>query len=182
MSKCHHQWEMTNVKFGFVTFDKCFRKNLVKTSFSIEDTPGDEYREGDCIYTRVENAQSFKFDLHCTLCNRIEPFQELMGLLQCTSCLADCPVEILQKEYEAKRTWIFVAFGYLPQTSSKPIPEYKLDTLTVYFNQRRDTSRSKIKIVPFNLIKDLSRCKGEFIHDVGMLSSTPPPQERKSLL
>jgi len=182
MSKCHHQWEMTNVKYGFVTFDKCFRNNAIKTNFSSTDTPGEEYREGDCIFIRVENAQSFTFDLHCTVCNRLESFKELMGLLQCTDCLPECPVEVLQKEYAIKNTWIFVAFGYLPEANTKPIPDHKLDILTVYFNQRRDTSRSKIKIVPFNLIQNLSRCKGEFIHDVGMLSAEPPPQERKPLL
>jgi hypothetical protein len=97
-----------------------------------------------------------------------------MGLLHCSGCLPACEVEILQKKYEAERTWILVAFGFLPQAKTKPIPPYKLDILTDYFNQRRDTSRSRIKIVPFNLIKDLSLCKGDFIHDVEMLSLEPP--------
>jgi len=67
----------------------------------------------------------------------------------------------------------------LPRAISDPIPDNKLDILTDYFNQRRDTSRSRMKIVPFNLIEDLSRCKGEFMHDVGMLS-LEPPEDRKS--
>jgi len=182
MSECQHQWKMANIQFGFVVFEKCFHCNGLRTYFSTEDTPilGDKYREGDHYWSRVENAQSFRFDLQCTKCNHLEKYDDLMGLLHCTGCLPDCEVEILRKKYEAERTWILVAFGFLPKAKTEPIPTYKLDTLTDYFNQRRDTSRSRIKIVPFNLIADLSLCKGDFIHDVGMLS-LEPPKERKPL-
>jgi hypothetical protein len=177
MSKCQHQWEMTNIQFGFVAFEKCFHCNDLRTYFTTEDTPilGDKYREGDHYWSRVENAQSFRFDLQCAKCNHTEKFEDLMGLLHCTSCLPDCEVEILRKKLEAERTWIVVAFGFLPRAKTEPIPPHKLEMLTDYFNQHRDTSRSRIKVVPFNLIKDLSRCKGDFIHDVGMLSLEPPP-------
>ena len=182
MSECQHQWEMTNIQFGFVVFEKCFHCNGLRTYFSLEDVPvlGDKYREGDCYWSRVENAQSFRFDLKCTRCNQSEKFDDLMGLLHCTGCLPDCEVEILRKKFEAERTWILVAFGFLPTAQTKPIPSYKLDMLTDYFNQRRDTSRSRIKIVPFNLIEDLSRCKGDFMHDVEMLS-LEPPKGRKAI-
>jgi len=173
---------MTNIQFGFVVFEKCFHCDGLRTYFSAEDVPilGDKYREGDHFWSRAENAQSFRFDLRCTKCNLVENFEDLMGLLHCTSCLPNCEVENLQKKYEAERTWILVAFGFLPQAKAEPIPPHKLGLLTDYFNQRRDTSRSKIKIVPFNLIQDLSRCKGDFIHDVGMLS-LEPPKDRKPL-
>jgi hypothetical protein len=128
----------------------------------------------------MENAQSFRFDLRCTECDHVEKFRDLMGLLHCTGCLADCEVERLQRKYKAERTFLLVAFGFLPKALTEPIPAYRLDILTDYFNQRRDTSRSKIKIVPFHLIEDLSRCKGDFIHDVGMLSQEPVT-ERKPL-
>lgn len=182
MSECQHQWEMRNIQFGFVVFEKCFHCSGLRTYFSVEDIPilGDKYREGDCYWSRVENAQSFRFDLQCTKCNHLEKFNDLMGLLHCTGCLPDCGVEILRKKYEAERTWVMVAFGFLPKAKEKPIPEYKLDILTDYFNQGRDINRSRIKIVPFNLIEDLSRCKGDFVHDVGMLS-LEPPEERKPL-
>ena len=175
MSECQHQWEMTNIEFGFIVFEKCFQCEELRTYFSMEDTPilGDEYREDAHFWSRVENAQSFRFDLLCTKCNHLETFEDLMGLLYCTGCLNDCEVEILRKKYEAERTWIMVAFGFLPEAKTKPIPSYKLDILADYFKQRRDTSRSRIKIFPFNLIKDISRCKGEFIYDVGMLSLEP---------
>ncbi|RKX18079.1 MAG: hypothetical protein DRP26_05875 [Candidatus Zixiibacteriota bacterium] len=182
MPECQHQWEMTNIKFGFVVFEKCFHCNGLRTYFSTEDTPilGDKYREGNHFWSRVENAQSFRFDLKCMKCGHLEKFEDLMGLLYCTGCLPDCEVEILRKKYEAERTWVVVAFGFLPEAIAKPIPSYKLNMLTDYFNQRRDTSRSKIKVISFNLISDLSRCKGEFIHDVGMLS-LEPPKGRKPL-
>jgi len=73
---------------------------------------------------------------------------------------------------------VLVAFGHFPEVKTNPIPPFKLDVLTDYFNQHRDVSRSRMKIVSFELIKDLSLCKGEFIHDVGMLSEEPP-KERK---
>jgi hypothetical protein len=175
MPECQHQWQMINIQFGFVVFEKCYHCNGLRTYFTIEDTPilGDKYREGSHYWSRVENAQSFRFDLQCTKCNHLEKFEDLMGLLYCTGCLPDCEVEILRKKYEAEKTWVLVAFGFLPEAQEQPIPSYKLDILTDYFNQRRDTTRSRIKIVSFNLIEDLSRCKGEFIHDVGMLSLEP---------
>jgi len=182
MSECHHQWEMINIQFGFVVFEKCFHCNGLRTYFSVEDHPflGDIYRQGHCYWNRMENAQSLRFDLRCAKCNRLEKFDDLMGLMHCSGCMPDCQVDILRRKYEAERTWILVAFGFLPQAKTEPIPAYKLDILTDFFNQRRDTSRSKMKIVSFDLIEDLPRCEGDFIHDVGMLSQEPP-EERKPL-
>ena len=179
MSDCQHRWEMANIQFGFVVFEKCSHCSGLRTYFSKDDT-WDEYREGDCLWSIVENAQTFRFDLKCVNCNRMETFEELMGLLYCTGCLPECEVEIIKNKYLAERTFVLVAFGFLPQARTRPIAQSKLDILTDYFNQRRDTSRSKIKIISFNLIEDLSRCRGEFIHDVGMLSEEPP-EERKPL-
>jgi hypothetical protein len=170
---------MTNIQFGFTVYEKCSHCREVRTYFSLQDT-WDEYREGACSWSIVENAQTFRFDLQCTACGHLEKFEELLGLLYCTGCLPDCKVEIMRKEREAKRTWILVAFGALPEAKTKPMSAEKLQILTDYFNQRRDTSRSRVEIIPFNLIKDLSLCRGEFIHDVGMLS-LQPPEERKPL-
>ena len=84
------------------------------------------------------------------------------------------------KEYFAHIASGVILF-FFPQAMEHPIPEAKLNILTDFFNQQRDLSRSKIKVLPFNLIKDLSRCQGEFLHDVAMLSQEPPPKERKPL-
>jgi hypothetical protein len=176
MSTCQHLWEMTNIEYGFVIFEKCFHCRGLRTYFAVEDAaiPGEKYREGDCYWTRVENAQTFQFDLRCTRCGHVEKFNDLMGLLHCTGCLADCPVEVLQRQYEKEKTWLLVAFGFLPQALAAPTPEYKLAVLTDYFNQSRDVSRSRMKIISSRLIQDLTRCKGDFIHDQGMLSLEPP--------
>jgi len=173
---------MTNVRFGFVAFEKCFHCSGVRTFFSKEDSPhlGEAYREDDHFWSRVENAQSLRFDLKCTECGKVEDFSDLMGLLHCTGCLEDCEVEVMRKKLEEERTWLVVAFGHLPAESGSQFTAEKMDVLTDYFNQRRDTSRSRIKIVPYSLIKDATLCRGEFMLDVGMLSQEPPA-ERKPL-
>lgn len=181
MAECRHRWDMRDIEFGYVVFEKCFHCKSVRTFFSIEDQPvlWDKYREGDCFWSRVEVAQSFRFNLGCSECGRQEKLDDLMGFLFCTSCMEDCEVERLQKKYEAEKTWVLVAFGHLPKETTGRIPAYKMDVLTDYFNQRRDTSRSRMKIVSFDLIEDLTRCKGEFIHDVGMLSEEPPTERKR---
>lgn len=180
MSECQHHWEMTNIQFGFVAFEKCFHCNGLRTYFSKEDNPilGGKYREGSCFWSQVENVQSFRFDLRCRNCGQLEKFGDLMGLLHCTGCLSDCAVDILRKKLEAQKTWLVVGFGFLNKGETKSYPADKIDMLTDYFNQRRNTARSRIKVVPFDMIPDLSRCKGEFIHDVGMLSLEPPKERR----
>lgn len=179
MPACHHLWKMTNIQFGFAVFERCSHCQNVRTHFSPQDT-WDEYREEDCTWSIVENAQTFRFDLQCTRCSQYEGFEDLLGLLYCPGCLNDCEVEVLRKRYEAEKVWILVAFGFLPEGKSNPIAQAKLDILSDYFNQRRDTTRSRVKIVSSALIKDFSLCKGELIHDVGMLS-LEPPKERKRL-
>ena len=174
---------MANVRFGFMVFEKCTHCNSLRTYFSLEDLAilGDKYREGRHFWSRVENAQTFQFDLVCRKCGTIEKFDDLMGLLHCTGCLADCPVELLQRELEPVRTWVMVAFGFLQAEGKAPLPGHKLELLTDYFNQKRDTKRSRIKLVSFDMIADLSCCRGDFIHDVGMLSLVVP-EPRKPLL
>jgi hypothetical protein len=61
----------------------------------------------------------------------------------------------------------------MPHDRSLPVAQAKLDILTDYFNQRRDTSRSKVKIIAYDLIKTISLCRGEFIRDTGMLTAEP---------
>ncbi len=182
MSECQHQWEMIDIQFGFVTFEKCFHCNGLRTYFSMEDNPvlGGKYREGDCFWSQVENAQSFRFNMKCLKCGHLEEFKDLMGLMHCSGCLPDCTVELLQRKLAPQRIWLAVAFGFIEKGKIMPFSSEKLEILTDYFNQKRDISRSTIKIIPSDLISDLSRCKGDFMYDMGMLS-LEPPGERKSL-
>lgn len=172
MTECQHRWQMDNIKFGFLVFERCFHCHDLRTFFTENAPPaiGDEYREGDCHWHCAENAQSISFDLRCTECGHIESFHDLMGLLHCTGCIPECRIDVIQKTLETEKTWLVVAFGFLPREEEKPYPEEKIDILTDYFNQRRDTSRSKIKVVSYDLINDISMCRGELIHDIGMLS------------
>ena len=177
MPGCQHQWEMTNVQFGFVVFEKCFHCDGVRTFFTREVSAilGDEYREGDHFWHRVENAQSFRFNLQCSICSGSEKFDDLMGLLYCTSCLPDCRLEARRAQLEAERTHAVLACGFLEEGKARPrqVSAHKLDELTRYFNQRRAASRSRIAIIPFDLEEGFARCKGEFLHDVGMLTPEP---------
>ena len=182
MPECAHKWEMANVRFGFVVFERCPHCMDVRTHFANEENALDEYREGRCTWRTVENAQSLKFDLRCRTCGRVEDLSELMGLLYCTECLAECRVGRLQQELQAEKTWLVVAFGHLPESKQKPFAPGKLEALTDYFNQRRDVSRSKVRVVPFHeMVPFISQCRGEFLHDVGVLSADPNV-ERKQLL
>ncbi len=180
MSNCQHKWEMTNIKFGFIVFEKCNHCKKLRTYFS-QMVVGEDYREGNCLWQCVENAQSFIFDLKCQICGRLEKFDDIMGFMYCTGCLPDCEVEIQQQKNAAEKKWVIVAFGFLPPSDSKAITPERLNMLEDYFNQKRDTSRSTIKILSYELIQDYSLCKGEFILDTGMLS-LEPPGERKRLL
>jgi len=180
MSDCQHSWKMTNVQFGFSVFERCSHCQSLRTYYSSQDT-WDQYQEGEHSWSIVENAQTLRFDLECRLCHRRESFQDLLGLMYCTSCLPDCEAERIRKEAEKNRTWILVAFSHLPDGLKHPVGEDRLAILSDYFNQRRDTTRSTIRFIPFTRIKKISLCRGEFIHDVGMLS-LEPQTERKALL
>jgi len=183
MTDCRHRWEMTNIRFGFVSFERCHHCKGLRTFFSPEYRPflGEEYLEDAHHWRLVESAQSFQFDLRCSRCAHVESFSDLMGLMHCTGCLPACGVDVLRQRFESTRTWIVVAFGFLTEgpRGPQPILPHKLQMLTDYFNQRRDTSRSRIAVVSFDLISEYSVCRGDFLHDVGMLSQEPP-QDRRS--
>ncbi len=179
MAECAHTWNMTNRQFGFAVFERCSHCRIIRAYYAEQDS-WDDYKEGEHHWSIVENAQTFRFDLECEECGMYVSYDDFLGLLYCTSCLDDCPVEILRKKYEEDNTWILVGFGFLPESSANPYSAEKLEVLSEYFNQRRDTSRSRVKILPNSLIDKLSLCRGDFIHDVGMLS-LEPPEERKPL-
>jgi hypothetical protein len=179
MPSCEHEWEMTNIQFGFIVFEKCSHCDKLRTYFSTM-VVGEDYSEGDCLWKVMENAQSFRFDLKCKKCNHLEKYEDIMGFMYCTGCLEDCQVEILQKKYAPDKTWVMVAFGFLTDNVPKPISGERLKILDEYFNQRRDTTRSRMKILSYDLIENFTYCKGEFMFDIGMLSAEPPI-ERKPL-
>lgn len=169
MTDKRHQWEMTNIEYGFTVFEKCTANKRVRTYFAVEDT-WDEYVEEGCRWQIVENAQTIRFDLRNTRTGDTIELKDLMGLLYCTSCMDDCEIEQIRLDALTHRTLVLVAFGFLPNACKHGIAPTKLEVLSEYFNERRDTSRSRVRIVPCNLIPEIPLCKGEFIHDVGLLS------------
>ena len=180
-SGCEHLWDLANVEFGFVIYERCSHCNAVRSYFSMDDVFGDEYREGDCVFSDVRSVQSFRFDLRCTKCDIEVDYSSLAGLLYCTGCMDDCPVEKMRLECDAKKVFLLVAFGFLPVAERKPFPPHRLEILTDYFNQRRDTSRSTVELVSYEKIEKIPLCKGDFLYDRGMLS-LEPETDREPLL
>jgi hypothetical protein len=67
-----------------------------------------------------------------------------------------------------------VAFGFLPQAESNKLPKGKIAILEDYFNKRRRSKTSRIKIVSSEMVKDYATCYAEVIRDLDLLSLTPP--------
>lgn len=175
--KCSHNWEMVNVAFGFIITEKCFQCDKIATYFSFEQKPPlEEYREGDHFWNVMESSQSFRFDLTCQQCGTTVKFDELCGLMMCTGCDDKCQVNDLLKEMESERTWIYVAFGFLPLEERKQLSVEQISVLEAYFNSRRKSSRSRIMIVSHELVRNVATCYAEVIKDVAMLSLTPPEE------
>ena len=171
---CSHNWDMINVLPGFIITEKCSHCSKISTYFSFEERPPlEEYREGDHFWNVVESAQSIRFDLLCSNCGTLVQFEELSGLLMCTGCDENCKVNKLMDELAKECTWVYVAFGFLPTGERVQLGKEKISILEEYFNQRRKSSSSKIKIVSNEMIDNIATCFAEVIKDVGMLSLTP---------
>jgi len=172
---CKHSWEMTNVKPCFIITEGCFECKKISTYFSLEEKPPiEEYRDEKHIWNVLGHAQSIRFDLQCKKCGKLVKLEEFAGLMMCTSCEENCKVCSLMQELEKERTWVYVAFGFLPPDERKQLDKEQISVLEDYFNQRRQSSTSKIKIVSGDLIDDFSLCYGDIIKDVDMLSTKPP--------
>jgi len=171
--KCPHRWEMENVSYGYIITEKCFKCEKVSNYFTMEHTPPlEEYRDGEHFWNVMKSDQSFQFNLSCTECNKVVNYEELLGLMMCTGCDKDCEVDIDFKKHEAERTWVYVAFGFLPVDEKPQLSYEKIEILEDYFNQRRRSPDSRIKILSHERVKNISTCYAEVIRDVGMVSLT----------
>jgi hypothetical protein len=168
---CLHQWTMINIRPGFIITESCYKCQKISCYFSNDEKPPlEEYRDGDHFWNVMQSAQTFRFELECTACHIIVQYDELLGLMMCTGCDENCKVEHLRKELEKERTWVYVAYGFLPVNEVKRLGQEKIAILEEYFNQRRKTSKSKIKIVSYEMISNVENCYAEVIKDVGLLS------------
>lgn len=171
---CKHLWEMTNIQPGFIVTEKCFECSKISMYFTFEERPPmEESRDGEHFMNVMESAQSFRFDLKCSKCSTLIQYKEFLGLKMCTGCDDKCKVDKLLKKFEKKRIWVYVAFGFLSVNERKQMNREKISILEEYFNQRRKSSGSGIKIVSYEKIENIALCYAEVIKDVDMLSLTP---------
>ena len=171
---CKHLWEMTNIKSCFIITEGCFECKKISTYFSLEEKPPiEEYRDENHYWNVMGHDQSIRFDLQCQKCQKIVKLEELAGLMMCPGCDEKCKVYSLMQELEEERTWIYVAFGFLPFDEKNQLNKEQISILEDYFNHRRQSSTSKIKIVSGDLIDNYSLCYGDIIKDVDMLSYKP---------
>lgn len=176
--KCNHQWEMVNTCPGFILTETCHKCSLVSTYFSSEDNPPfEEYRDGEHFWNVMASSQTVRFDLRCGLCNTHVTFDELSSLMLCTGCKTECEVDKLLRKYSDERIGLYVAFGFKPISDKTQLSDEKIGILEDFYNQRRRSSKSSIKIVSQKLIDDPESCTGEFIIDRSMLSLTPPEKK-----
>jgi hypothetical protein len=169
-NECAHQWAMVNVQTGFLITEYCVKCDKTSSYFCLEKRPPlEEYRDGDHFWNVLESAQAIRFDLGCRKCGKEISFREMAGLAMCTGCDANCNVDFIRKEMEKNRTWIYVAFGFLPLDEAQQLSQEKISILEDYFNQRRGSSKSSIKFVSSKLISDVKHCYAQVIKDVGML-------------
>ncbi|HUS87383.1 MAG TPA: hypothetical protein VMW76_09095 [Bacteroidales bacterium] len=172
---CDHHWEMVNIRPGFIVTETCHKCDLVSTYFSLEDNPPlEEYRDGDHFWNVMTSAQSISFDLQCKICNTLVSFRELSSLMLCTGCDDKCEVGKLMRKDTGYQTSIYVAFGFKPFKEKAALSIDQIKVLEDYYDHRRNSSTSRIRIVSFKMIDDLDSCTGEFIWDRGMLALTPP--------
>ncbi|MDY6936014.1 MAG: hypothetical protein SVZ03_17580 [Spirochaetota bacterium] len=168
---CSHKWEMVNVVQCFIGTEKCNHcGKVVSFSTSEYNPPHDEYREGDHYWTIMDTAQSIRFELRCTDCGKLVKYNELLGLMMCTGCDENCKVNALMRELEPERTWIYVAFGYLPIDEVEQLSAEKIQYLEDYYNQKRRSMHSRIKIVSHEMVDNIFTCYAEVIKDANLLN------------
>ena len=171
--RCKHTWNMTNLRDGFLVTETCYHCKMWRVFFSYEDVPPkDEYKEGEHYWNYAGSAQSVRFDMECVECGKVVPFDELMGLMHCVGCDANCYINILSQICEGQNIWIYAALAYrLGKEVDLPVEGF--DVLTSYFTSRLRTPGKKILVVPGSLRRNPDTCRGEMLKDVGMLSLTP---------
>lgn len=172
---CQHAWKMKDVQLGFVVTEKCYHCTMERNYFTLEDNPPfEEYRDGAHLWNIMGTSQTQRFNLICEHCGEEVNLKELYGLMMCTGCDKNCKAGQLQAELEPSKTWVYVAYGFLPITERKQISAEQIKHLEDYFNQRLANSKSKIKVVSQDMVRDLDNCYAMVIKDEAMLSLEQP--------
>ena len=176
--KCSHFWEMVNVASGLIVIKKCFHCGKVSTCFCFHDKLPLEpcYEEGH-FWNFMEGDPAFHFDLKCTQCGTLVKFDELVGLMICTRCDETCEVDTLSRKLEPEATRVCIALGCRPIDERRQLSREKIAVLQDYFNQESKSLKSKIKIVPHEMVKSVDSCYAKVIKDVEMLFMAPSKEK-----
>ncbi len=168
--KCSHSWEMIDVTSGLIVMKKCFHCSKVSTCFiSHKEPPLDPCHEGGHFWNFMESDESFHFNLKCSKCGTLVKLDELVGLMMCTGCDETCEVDILRRKLELEHTRVCIALGCRPIEERKRLPPEKFAVLQDFFNQRCNSPKSCIKLVPHEMLQEIADCYAEVIKDEDML-------------
>ena len=176
--KCSHLWEMINVASGLVVMKKCFRCTKVSTCFIFHNRPPLEpCHEQEHFWNFMESDPSFHFDLKCINCGALVKLDELVGFMMCTRCDETCQVDVLRRKLEPEYTRIYIVLGCRPIDERRQLSQEKISILEDYFNQQCNSLKSKIKIVPHEMVKSIDTCYAKVLNDVQMLFTVASEQK-----
>ena len=168
--KCSHLWEMVNVVSGLIVMKKCFHCGKVSTCFAFHDEPPLEpCHEEEHFWNFMEGAPSFHFDLKCSKCGILVRLSELVGLMMCTGCDETCEVCVVKQKHEPEGVRVCIACGCRPIDEREQLSKEKFAILEEYFEQQCRSLKSKIMIVPHEMVRNIDRCYAEVVKGVETL-------------
>jgi len=171
---CSHIWEMVNVAGGLIVMKKCFHCSKVSTCFCFHnELPLEPCHEGEHFWNFMEGDPTFHFDLNCAKCNTLVKLDELVGLAMCTGCDQKCEAGILEQKLELEDTQLCIALGHRPINERKQLAPEKIAVLQEYFNQQNKSTKTRIKIVPHEMVRSFDNCYAEVIKDIYMFFTIP---------
>jgi hypothetical protein len=167
---CRHIWEMVNMARGLIVMKKCFHCGKVSACFCFHhEPPLEECHEGEHFWNFTEGDPTFHFDLKCTQCGTVIKLDELVGLMMCTGCDPACQVDVLRRELASQGIRTCIALGRCPDDERKGLDVEKISVLQEYFDQQRESSKCRIRIVPHQMIKSVDNCYAEVVADADSL-------------
>ena len=171
---CRHTWSMADVRYGFVVTEKCFHCKDERSYFVEEHIPPkEEYREDEHFWDYLGSSQTVRFNLECDKCGERVDLSELLGLMTCSGCIADCNFNMIARICESQKTWVYGALLSKREDAEKPETAEKLAVLSGYFSDRMRTPGKKILVLPGWLVKDFDVCRCTVLEDVGMFQTEP---------
>jgi hypothetical protein len=167
---CHHQWIMTNIRGGYLVIEGCFHCRNRISFFSQEPVPPiDDYQEGPHFWSHLADYQASQFDLKCEKCSTEAPLKQVMALMLCMKCNAECGVYAASSQQPDRKTWVYVALcANTSHAAKKCVPPKSLCALNGYFNMGIKDPAKKILVVPCRLRKSVDTCQGIVLADVGL--------------